>query len=426
VLGVMQEQGVISQLHYKKSVKQPLGVVRGISLASGHYPAFIDLVKRQLKSRFSSDDLKREGLQIFTTLDPQIQYQAEQSVKHVLNVIQSRAGDVPLQTAVVIADVESAEVLALIGGRDSSYRGFNRALDASRQIGSLIKPAIYLAALQTDASGEDGIHLATALSDTELTLQFRNGKIWQPQNYDKTFRGEVIFYDALVQSYNVPSVRLGLKVGLEEIVNTLRNLGLQKEVPVYPSMLLGAFELTPFDVAGMYRTIAANGREISLHGIRHVFSHEGKPLVYFADDKTYRIDESVIYLLKTAMHGVTQTGTAKKLKSLKIKLAGKTGTTDDLRDSWFAGFTADRLGVVWVGNDDNLATGLTGASGALSIWKNIFSQLPSSSIDLTAPDNIGWHWVDRKSGLLAGFGCNNAVKLPFLGNRRPSRYADCE
>jgi len=426
VLEVMRDQQVISQLHYQKSVKRPLGVITAAQQSGNHYPAFIDLIKRQLRSRFSSDDLKREGLQIFTTLDPQVQHQAERSVKQVLRSIQQRAGDVTLQTAVVIADVETAEVQALIGGRDTRYRGFNRALDASRQIGSLIKPAIYLAALQTRGEGVDGLHLSTHLSDTPLTLQFKNGKIWQPQNYDEEFRGDVILFDALVHSYNVPSVRLGLKIGLEEIVNTLRNLGLQKEVPVYPSMLLGAFELSPFEVAGMYRTIAANGHELGLHSIRHVMSHEGEPLVYFAEEKNYRINEEIMYLLKRTLHEVTQTGTAKKLKTLGTKVAGKTGTTDDLRDSWFAGFSEDKLGVVWVGNDDNLTTGLTGASGALNVWKHIFQRLSITGLKLEEPDSLNWHWVDRKSGLLAGFGCNNAVKLPFLADRRPDEYADCE
>lgn len=426
VLDVMREQQVITQLHYQKSIKKPLAVIAQPRYAGSHYPAFIDLIKRQLTSRFSHEALKRDGLQIFTTLDPQIQHIAEQSVKNALQSIQYRAQDVPLQTAVVIADVDTAEVQALVGGRDTDYRGFNRALDASRQIGSLIKPAIYLAALQTEGTGEDSLHLATPILDTPLTLQFRNGKVWQPQNYDKQFREQVILYDALTQSYNVPSVRLGLKIGLEEIVNTLRNLGLEKEVPIYPSMLLGAFELTPFEVAGMYHTIAANGRQLGLHGIRRVLSHDGQPLVYFAEEKNYTVDESTMYLLKTALHEVTQTGTAKKLKSSNIKLAGKTGTTDDLRDSWFAGFSEDKIGVVWVGNDDNLATGLTGASGALNIWKMIFNKIPVSSLKLTQPDNVSWHWVDRKSGQLAGFGCHNTVKLPFLSDRRPSHYAECD
>lgn len=426
VLEVMRDQQVIGNLLYKKSVRKPLAVDSLSRFADRQFPAFIDLVKRQLHSRFSSDELKKEGLQIYTTFDPQVQHVAEQSVKNVLKTIQYRAHDVPLQTAVVITDIKSSAVLALIGGRDAGFRGFNRALDASRQIGSLIKPAIYLAALQAGGTGKDSIHLSTKLDDSLLALKFRDGQVWQPQNYDKHFRGDVILFDALVHSYNVPSVRLGLKIGLGEIVKTLRNLGLQKEVPVYPSMLLGAFELTPFDVASMYQTIAADGHQLGLHSIKRVLSHQGEPLVYFAEEAKYTIEESNVYLVKTALHAVTQQGTAKRLKSIEKNLAGKTGTTDDLRDSWFAGFGGNKLGVVWVGNDDNLATGLTGASGALSVWKDIFQNLPVTSIDLVAPENISFHEVDRKSGLLAGFSCSNTVKLPFLPDRQPTRYADCE
>jgi len=426
VLDVMYEQQVISQLHYEKSIKQPLGVVTRMSSSRVRYPAFIDLIKRQLKTRFSSQVLKHDGLQIFTTLDPQVQMTAEKTIKSSLKRIQHRANDVPLQTAVIISDVATAEVLALIGDREVAFQGFNRALDASRQIGSLIKPAIYLAALNSHSQASDGFTLASVLSDSKLSLQSRNGDVWQPQNYDQKFRGNVILHDALVYSYNVPSVRLGLKVGLEEIVNTLRNLGLQKDVPIYPSMLLGAFELTPFEVANMYQTIAANGHQMNLHAIRSVLSHDGKPLVHYAEEQKYTVNEKVMYLLKTALYDVTQKGTAKKLSNFGLKLAGKTGTTDDLRDSWFAGFSADKLGVVWVGNDDNLETGLTGSSGALTIWSGIFKQLQVESLDLSLPAEIDYHWIDRKTGLLAGFGCQNTVKLPFLNNRQPDQYAECE
>lgn len=426
VLEVMREQGVISPLHYKKSIQRPLAVTTARSLAGVRFPAFMDLIKRQLRSRFSADILMQEGLQIYSTLDPQVQIAAETSVQQSLTQIQHRAHDVPVQAAMIVTDTATAEVLALIGDRDVTYHGFNRALDASRQIGSLIKPAIYLAALNSAEYGENNFHLSSVLSDTTLSLKFRNGDIWQPQNYDHQFRGDVILHDALVYSYNVPSVRLGLKIGLEEIVNTLRNLGLQKEVPIYPSMLLGAFELTPYEVATMYQTIAADGLQEGLHAIRSVLSHQQKPLVYYDEKPNYTINESVMFLLKTALHDVTQSGTAKSLSTIDTKFAGKTGTTDDLRDSWFAGYSGDKLGVVWVGNDDNLETGLTGASGALQLWSNLFKRIPVRSIDLQPTEEIEFHRVDRKTGLFAGFGCDNTVTLPFLKQQQPDKYAECE
>jgi len=426
VLEVMKEQGVISSLHFEKSKKQTLAVVKRVSNAGVKYPAFIDLIKRQLRVRFSTEVLKHEGLQIYTTLDPQVQMIAEKAVSTGLKNIQYRSQGVPLQTAVIISDVATAEVLALIGDRETAFQGFNRALDAKRQIGSLIKPVIYLAALNSQPQTSENFTLASVLSDTPLSIQSRNGDVWQPKNYDHDYRGDVIFHDALVYSYNVPSVRLGLKIGLGEIVNTLRNLGLHKDVPVYPSMLLGAFELTPFDIANIYQTIAADGHQQHLHAIRSVLSHEGEPLVYYADEKKYTISEDVMYLIKSALHNVTQEGTAKSLANSGLKLAGKTGTTDNLRDSWFAGFSEDKLGVVWVGNDDNLETGLTGSSGALRIWSGIFRQLEIDSLDLEVPDNIDFLWVDRKTGLRAGFGCQNTVKLPFLSHRKPEQYTQCD
>ena len=422
VLDVMLDQNVISKLHHQQHIKKPLKITDRVINSGVKFPAFTDLIKRQLKSRFSSEVLKQEGLQIFSTIDPLVQLAAEQAVSDTIKRLQQRTGDTPLQAAVIVSDVSNAELLAIVGDKDTAFHGFNRALDASRQVGSLIKPAIYLAALNS----QHDFHLSTILSDTSLALKSRSGDVWRPQNYDRLYRGDVILHDALVNSYNIPAVRLGLNIGLEEIVNTLRNLGLEKEVPVYPSMLLGAFELTPFEVASMYQTIAADGHQLGLHAIRSVLSHDGTPLVHFADEKKYRIKEENIYLLKTALHEVTRSGTAKKLSRLPFDVAGKTGTTDNLRDSWFAGFSQDKLAVVWVGNDDNLETGLTGASGALKVWSDLFQHIPVQSLDLSAPENIDYHWVDKETGLLAGFDCENTVKLPFKNNRRPTEYAECE
>ncbi|MDH5518113.1 MAG: penicillin-binding protein 1B [Gammaproteobacteria bacterium] len=426
VLGVMREQNVISDLHYEKNINRPLGVVERILNSGIKYPAFIDLIKRQLLFRFSADVLKHEGLKIYSTLDPQVQLSAEQAVENTLQQIQYQVSHVPLQTALIVTDVTSSEVLALVADKEPSFHGFNRALDASRQIGSLIKPAIYLAALNSKSLGAEGFHLSSLLSDTPLSLQSRNGDLWQPQNYDRLFRGDVLFHQALVHSYNVPSVRLGLKIGLQEIVSTLRNLGLEKEVPVYPSMLLGAFELSPYDVATMYQTIAASGHQLALHSIRAVLSQTDQPLVHFAEQKKYRIDQDKMFLLQSTLHEVTQAGTAQQLSSLGFKVAGKTGTTDQLRDSWFAGFSEDKLAVVWVGNDDNLETGLTGSSGALRIWSDLFEHIPVKGLKLNPPDTVDYFWVDKKTGLLAGFGCQNTLKLPFLKHQRPLQYADCD
>jgi penicillin-binding protein 1B len=200
---------------------------------------------------------------------------------------------------------------------------------------------------------------------------------------------------------------------------------LQKDVPVYPSMLLGAFELTPFEVANIYQTIAADGQQLSLHAIRSVLSNDEKPMVRFAEEHEYTINKDIIYLLKTMLHDVTRSGTAKSLAQYPFKVAGKTGTTDDTRDSWFAGFSQDKLAVVWVGNDDNLTTGLTGASGALKLWTSIFRHISFTDLDLTMPDTIESYRVDKRSGLLAGFGCNNTIELVFLRNVRPTQDADC-
>ena len=424
VLSLMADQGVISQQQYEVYAKRPLSVTAKPNRSSNRFPAFIDLVKRQLRSDYDENDLKSEGLKIFTTLEPYVQFSAEASVETTIPQLErSYQNAEQLEAAVIVISPESGEVQAVVGGRNPRYPGFNRAIDALRQVGSLIKPAIYLSALQNT----DRYHLATVLDDSPLHLKERNGRIWSPQNYDKEFVGDVLLYQAMMYSRNVPTVRLGLDVGLADIVKNLSALGIRRDVPPYPSMTLGAFNLSPLDVASMYQTIAANGFDIPLRSIREVTDSEGKPLNRYALKLEQTLDPKAIYLIKDVMHRVTQEGTARFLKNqFEVKLAGKTGTSDDLRDSWFAGFSENHLAVVWVGRDDNQATGLTGASGALKIWSRMMTTLPLESIRHELPENMELRWIDVKTGGLTKKACEGAVELPFVNGSAPEEWADCD
>mgnify|MGYP002713051252 CR=1 FL=1 len=424
VLEQMHDQQVIDQQQLELFNKRPLGVVPRSTYAANLYPAFIDLVKRQLKQDYREEDLQSEGLRIFTTLDPIAQRAAERSVKRIIPHLEKGYPKAEqLQTAVILAAPESGEIQALVADREPRFPGFNRASDAVRQVGSLIKPAIYLAAL----SHPQRYSLASLLDDSPLRLQERNGTIWQPQNYDRKFLGDIPLYQALIQSRNVPTVRLGLDVGLADIVATLKKLGIKRDVPPYPSMTLGAFDLTPFEVAEMYQTLAARGFNSPLRAIRDVLNNQGESLSRYPLQVEQTLNEDAVYLLNYALNQVTRNGTARALaSSLPATVAGKTGTTDDLRDSWFAGFSEDRLGVVWLGRDDNQSTGLTGASGALQIWRDVMQQLPLQDLDLQPPPGIDLQWIDPQSGGLSKKGCLGAVELPFISGSEPTTRAECE
>jgi penicillin-binding protein 1B len=315
----------------------------------------------------------------------------------------------------------------MVSDRQPDFPGFNRSLDAVRQIGSLIKPAIYLSALQQP----EKYTLATLLDDSPLHIKTAKNDMWSPQNYDKKFSGNILLHKALEKSRNIPAVRLGLAVGLSDISDTLHNLGVSRHIPPYPSMTLGAFNLSPFDVANMYQTFAANGFNVPLKVIREVLNKDGKPLKRYPLKSDKAIDERAIYLVNYSLHQVTQTGTAKSLASrLSHSVAGKTGTTDDLRDSWFAGFSDNQLAVVWIGRDDNTSTGLTGSSGALRLWTDLFKHFELSDsvndFSLYPPAGINNVWIDEESGALSAKNCSGAVELPFIQGSEPTEKAACK
>lgn len=424
VLALMLEKQVISQSQYNLYTSRPLGLTHKPKLSSNRYPALVDLVRRQLREDYNETDLKTAGLNIFTSIDPLIQEKAEKSVSEVLpRLEQSRAHIDSLQAAVIVASSEQGEIQALVSDRNPKFAGFNRSLDAVRQIGSLIKPAIYLSALQYPQR----YTLASLLQDEPLHLKTSTGDIWSPQNYDGKTLGEITLFEALRDSRNIPSVRLGLDIGLSEIADTLHNLGVARDIPTYPSMTLGAFSLSPLDVANMYQTFAGRGYHIPLRVIREVLDKDNQPLTRYPLAFSKTLDEKPVHLVNHVLHEVTQSGTARSLaKTLPMRVAGKTGTTDDLRDSWFAGFSDEQLAVVWIGRDDNSSSGLTGASGALQLWSDLMGRLPIKDLSLSPPTGIEQAWIELKSGASTNKNCPSAVKLPFITGSVPTEKAKCD
>ncbi len=418
ILRSMWQQGLISQVQYQRLSQKDIEVTRRVRRS--RYPAFMDLLKRQLKQYYDEDDLQAEGLNIYTTLDPYIQMQAEQAVSAAMQQWFANKGD--LQLASVIAAHGSGDVLALIGDARPKYPGYNRALDAHRQIGSLMKPVVYLTAL----SEPQRYTLATVLDDSPIELSNELGDIWSPQNYDREFVGDILLFDALIQSRNVPAVKVGLDIGLGAIASTFRALGGEQSLRLLPSMTLGAIDMSPFEVAELYQTFAADGFDTPLQSVYAVTDRHGQALQRNRIEVQRKVAPAALSLVNHALMQVTREGTGRRLaRELPAKVAGKTGTSDDLRDSWFAGFSGEYVAVVWMGYDDNRPTGLTGSSGALRLWSKQMQAIGVSDYPLRRDENIVTHSIDRNSGLIGGSSCENTIELPFIEGSQPQQRAAC-
>jgi penicillin-binding protein 1B len=314
-----------------------------------------------------------------------------------------------LEGALVVVSPQTAEVLAVIGGRRAGFEGYNRALDAKRPVGSLIKPAVYLAALQ------DGRNLATQIDDAPVIVKLSRNKTWSPQNFDGQAHGLVPLVRALAESMNQATVRLGLEVGVPKVVKVLKGLGVEGDLAPNPSLLLGALDLSPLEVAQIYSTLASGGFRTPLRAVRFVQGPDGEPLSQFPLRTEQGADPAAVYQLDQALVQVLQRGTGRAARNRlppDIIAAGKTGTSNDLRDSWFAGFTQDLLAVVWVGYDDNQPTGLTGASGAMAIWSDLLSHLPLASFEAPLPEGLVAMSIDYPTGLAANETCGDVVLIP--------------
>jgi len=423
VFKILEQQDIISARTQLRSSSSPLGINYGKPGFSTANPGYIHLVKRQLRQYYRDSDLTSEGLKIFTNMDPWVQKELASSISRQLR--RSKRFDDkrdPLQIAAIISDTNTGSVLALQGGRKASYAGFNRAIDARRPIGSLIKPAIYLSALRSQKYS-----VLSMLSDKTIRVRGPNNKTWQPDNYDEREHGDVPFYYALTKSFNLATVRLGLDVGYELIAKTLNDLGIKRPVPAYPSMLLGSLELTPLEVATMYQTFASSGFRTPLLAIRGVMTGEGDVLSRFPVNVVQTINSENVVRINSILQNVAKTGTAKKLAVTlpSLHAAGKTGTTNDLRDSWFAGFTGGQLGVVWMGADKNRSTGLTGASGALNVWLDTMKNIDTPSLSLSADDSIIPYTIVDGGVIAVPEDCDNVVELFVSKNTKVMSQDTC-
>jgi len=424
VITAFQETGLLSAEQAGTALADDLGVTPEPGTRGSRYRAFVDLVRRQLAQVYREDDLRSEGLRIFTTLAPSEQEKAQKAVTDGLRELADRGLPKSLQGALVLADVASGEVRALVGDREGDRAGFNRALNARRQIGSVVKPLVYLLALEHARD----YNLLSRIEDEPIFLRQPNGTTWSPDNYDGISHGEVTLLQALTRSYNQATVRLGLNIGVSHLLARLEQLGVDAPVEAVPSVFLGAVELTPLEVTQVYQSLAAGGYSVPLRAVLAVQTPDGNELVRYPLRMMPQPRREAIGVLNYALTQVVQQGTAARLPAMlnsDAVIAGKTGTTNDRRDSWFVGYTRNRVGVAWVGHDDNRPAGVTGATAAMPVWARLFRGLPLESVDLCLPDGAFWLWVDRATGQLTGSQCADAVQIPYVEGSEPTEMTPC-
>lgn len=415
VLQLMLTENLISQQQYIAAVDAPIIGNDSGRLVSENVPHFMELVKFELGQMRLPDNWQQDGLRVFTYFDPTLQQAAEAALAKALPSISK---DPALQGAVVIANHQQAGVTAVVGDRNPRQVGFNRAVAAMRPVGSLIKPLIFAQAFETGSDYE----LGSIVVDEPFTVEQQGQPAWQPQNFDKQFNGPMLVFDALAQSRNVPAVRLGMHVGIERLAAILRSSGVDTPIPSVPAITLGAVPLSPMHVTEIYSMLAQQGRHQQLSSIRAVTNHQGLTL-YERELKqaTEVFSEEAAYLVNYGLRGVINEGTGSRLADYfgVNKLAGKSGTTNDYRDSWFVAYDNQHVVTVWLGRDDNKPVQLTGSSGALRVVQQVLQQMPVSPLQLQEPMGIEAAGFHPNKGVRIPVSCSNSRLLPAYKKQLP-------
>ncbi|EPQ7147284.1 bifunctional glycosyl transferase/transpeptidase [Enterobacter hormaechei] len=402
VLRLLQQQQVIDQELYDMLSARPLGVQPRGGVISPQ-PAFMQMVRQELQSKLGDKVKDLSGVKIFTTFDSVAQDAAEKAAVEGIPALKKQRKLSDLETAMVVVDRNTGEVRAMVGGAEPQYAGYNRAMQARRSIGSLAKPATFLTAL----SQPNLYRLNTWIADAPISLRQPNGQVWSPQNDDRQFSGQVMLVDALTRSMNVPTVNLGMALGLPAITDTWQKLGVPKDQlhPV-PAMILGALNLTPIEVAQAFQTIASGGNRAPLSALRSVIAEDGSVLYQSFPQAERAVPAQAAYMTLWTMQQVVQRGTGRQLgaKYPGLHLAGKTGTTNNNVDTWFAGIDGREVVITWVGRDNNQPTKLYGASGAMSIYQRYLANQSPVPLNLVAPEDIVDMGVDSSGNFICGGG----------------------
>lgn len=422
VLNRMVAGNIITREQAEEAKKVPVPRERA-QKAGGRAPYFVEYVRQKVEERFGSSILYSGGLNIYTTINDELQSYAEQAVRKGLARIEARhrkkkSASPPLQAAVLSLEPSTGHIRAMVGGRDFGLSQFNRASQAARQPGSAFKPVIFAAAL------DQGYTAADILDDSPLTVDVDRNKTWEPENFTRTFHGPVTVRKALVQSLNVPTVRLLQRIGIIESIEYAKKIGIKSALAPYPSLALGSSDVTLMELSSAYAVFANQGVRMEPVSILMITDNTGR-LLYTADV----IPEQVIkpetaFLATNLLKGVIEQGTGRRALSLGRPAAGKTGTTNEYRDAWFIGYTPGMLAGVWVGYDDHrpIGHGETGARAALPIWNEFMKKAHTGHEpeDFQPPPGIVFRQIDPQSGLLATARCKQTMIEAFVAGTEPA------
>ena len=421
VLQEFFETNLISAGQLNAAQAAPLDIVKNGQLPHNRFPAFMDLVRKQITADFDEKALREGNLSIFTTLDPAAQLYTEQAITSTLKGLGKRGDGV--QAAAVVTSAQTGSVLAVVGSKIPGDPGFNRALDARRPIGSTIKPFVYLVAL----TQPERWNLASLVNDGPISMRQPDGSYWTPQNDDHRSHDPLIMVDALAHSWNLATIHLGMEAGLPRIQAFLKSFGIG-DINPSPSLLIGSLDLAPLQLTQLYQYLAADGHALPLVAVSGVLDGNGRTI------KRYQVQggrgeyQEAVRLTTWAMQQVAEYGTASALGNsalASLHAAGKTGTSDDMRDSWFAGFTGEHLAVFWMGRDDNKPTTLFGSSGGLRAWRDLFAKLPSRPLSAAPGEGLEMAWINPASGRRTESQCEGAQQVPVIAGTLSADTEGC-
>ena len=428
VLAQMRDLKMITSDEFERARRAPVQV-RSLVSPGQSAPYFVDYVRQELEQRFEGISRVR-GVRVATTLDLSLQRFAEAAAIRGLDRLESslppgyrRDPARRLQVAVLVVEPATGEIRALVGGRDYLASQFNRVTSARRQPGSAFKPIVFLAALRA-GDGAPFFTPASRVEDLPITLEF-NGEPWSPRNYDDRYEGVVTVRQALEQSLNSATVRIAQTVGLPNVIETARALGLSGQLAPVPAMALGAFEVTPLALARAYLPLANGGiRPAAVSGIRTVQFGDDEVKPAAAEESARVVSPAEAWLLTSLLKGVVTSGTASAVRAsgLPDVVAGKTGTTNDGRDAWFVGYSPRLLALVWVGFDNGEPHGMSGAKAALPIWLDFMKQALDAypqKTDFETPAGISFADIDATNGKRAARACPVIVREAFLTGTEP-------
>jgi penicillin-binding protein 1B len=417
VLGRLASLGLVPQARVDAALAEPIAAAPE-PVVRRRAPYFTDSAALEASRRFGIEDLEDGGYVLFSTLDWTGQKAAQEAVESGLKEIDGGRRTRSLQAALVSMDPATGGILAYIGGRGYDASQFDRAGQARRQPGSSFKPVVYAAAFEAGKASP-----ASFLEDEPLSVT-TGGQVWSPKNDDDSYHGWVTVRTALEKSYNPATTRLALDVGMPQIVKLAHDMGITTPMEPFPAMALGAAAVTPLEMATVYSTLASGGSRPPVHALVAVLDHAGKVVQGAPLPKPVRvISPQTDYLVTSLLQGVLQRGTAAgAARGIPGELAGKTGTTNQQRDTWFAGYAPERTTVVWVGYDDNGRTRFSGARAALPIWVRFMARVapPGGYSTFAQPPGITTATIDPTTGMLATELCPEVITEVFREGEVPT------